>query len=61
LWHAQELEGWLRLRLWGWGGRHGGFFIDWLRLFSTHDRRSKVVSSLTSVVSKEYFWGQWER
>jgi hypothetical protein len=25
------------------GGRHGGLLVDRLRLFSTHDRRSKVV------------------
>jgi hypothetical protein len=36
------------------GGRHGGLLVDRLRLLSTHDRRSKVVSSLTPVMTKEY-------
>jgi hypothetical protein len=36
------------------GGRHGGLLVDRLRMLSTHDRRSKVVSSLTPVMTKEY-------
>jgi hypothetical protein len=36
------------------GGRHGGLFVDRLRLLSTHDRRSTVVLHLTPMMTKEY-------
>jgi hypothetical protein len=45
------------------GGRHGGLFVDRLQLFSTHDRRSKVVLQPHPGDDQRvhHFWGQWER
>jgi hypothetical protein len=45
------------------GGRHGGLFVDRLRLLSTHDRRSKVVLQPHPSDDQRvhHFWGQWER